>query len=81
MLLGRATAVNPHVRQVTVRYKSYKVGEKVQHYSGARDIVVSRRVHRLAVLVLADFKREDADRIQQECEEKLVTPDKLTLEQ
>ena len=31
------------------------------HYNGERDIVVSRSVHRLAALVPADFKREDAD--------------------
>ena len=83
--LGQVKEVYPSadgkVLQVTFRHKSYKVGEKVQHYNGARDIVVSRSVHRLAVLVPADFEREDADRIQEECEEKLVILDKLTLGQ
>ena len=40
------------VRQVSVRYKS-----------GARDIVVSRSVHRLSVLVPVDFKRDADDEL------------------
>jgi len=48
------------VRQVTVRYKCYKVGEKVQNYSGARD-VVSRSFHRLALLVPVDFDPQCAE--------------------
>ena len=42
------------VRKVTVRYKSYRTGEKVQEYRGARETVVSRAVQRLALLVPVD---------------------------
>jgi len=63
--LGEVKEVIPSkdnkVRQVTVRYKSYKVGEKAHHYSGARDIVVSRSVHRLALLVPVDFDPHTAE--------------------
>jgi hypothetical protein len=63
--LGEVKEVIPSkdnkVRQVTVRYKSYKVGEKAHHYSGARDIVVSRSVQRLALLVPVDFDPHTAE--------------------
>ena len=49
------------VRQVAVRYKVYKVGEDVREYSGARDITVSRSVHRLALLVPVDYDAEQAE--------------------
>ena len=42
------------VRKVTVKYKSYRTGEKVHEYRGARDTVVSRAVQRLALLVPVD---------------------------
>ena len=42
------------VRKVTVQYKSYRTGEKVHEYRGARDTVVSRAVQRLALLVPVD---------------------------
>ena len=42
------------VRKVTLRYKTYKVGEKPQKYSGAKDTTVSRSVHCLALLVPVD---------------------------
>ena len=42
------------VRKVIVKYKSYRIGEKVHEYRGARDTVVSRAVQRLALLVPVD---------------------------
>ena len=42
------------VRKVTVKYKSYRTGEKVHEYRGARDTVVSRAVQRLALVVPVD---------------------------
>ena len=42
------------VRKVTVKYKSYRTGEKVHEYRGAKDTVVSRAVQRLALLVPVD---------------------------
>ena len=42
------------VSKVTVQYKSYRTGERVHEYRGARDIVVSRAVQRLALLVPVD---------------------------
>ena len=38
------------VRKVTVQYKSYRTGDRVHEYRGARDIVVSRAVQRLTYL-------------------------------
>ena len=39
------------VRKVSVGYKNFKVGEKVQEYSGAKEVVVFRSsVQRLALL-------------------------------
>ena len=56
------------VRQVTVRYKAYKVGEDVREYSGARDITVSRSVHRLALLVPVDY---DPDQEEEEFKKEI----------
>ena len=42
------------VRKVMVHYKSYRSGESVHEYRGARDTVVSRAVQRLALLVPVD---------------------------
>ena len=42
------------VRKVTVQYKSYRTGERVHEYRGARDTVVSSAVQRLALLVPVD---------------------------
>lgn len=39
------------VRRVTLSYKNFKVGEKLEKYSGAPDTEVMRSVHRLALLV------------------------------
>ena len=42
------------VRKVTVQHKTYRTGERVHEYRGARDTVVSRAVQRLALLVPVD---------------------------
>ena len=39
------------VRKVTLRYRTYRVGERVHEYNGSRECVVSRSVQRLALLV------------------------------
>jgi hypothetical protein len=39
------------VRKVIVQYKNYKVGERVHEYTGSKEVVVSRSVRRLALLV------------------------------
>ena len=44
------------VRKVSLRYKNYKVGEKVYAYAGAKDVTVTRSVHRLALLVPVEEK-------------------------
>ena len=53
--LGRIVEVHPgedkRVRRVSLAYKNYKVGEKTYEYKGCKDTVVSRSVHRLALLV------------------------------
>ena len=42
------------VRKVSVGYKNFKVGEQVQVYGGAKEVVVIRSVQRLALLVPVD---------------------------
>ena len=42
------------VRKVTVQYKTYRTGERVHKYRDARDIVFSRAVQCLALLVPVD---------------------------
>ena len=39
------------VRKVTLAYKNYKVGEKVNVYKGCKDTVVTRGVRRLSLVV------------------------------
>lgn len=39
------------VRKVLLRYKSYKIGDHQNKYVGGSDIVITRSVHRLALLV------------------------------
>ena len=50
------------VRRVTVQYKSYRTGERVHEYRGAKDIVVSRAVQRLALLVPVDYDPQQAEK-------------------
>ena len=63
--LGLIKEVHPgadgKVRRVSLTYKQYKVGEKVQTYSGAKDIVVVRSVQRLALLVPANYNPGSAE--------------------
>ncbi len=42
------------VRKVSLAYKTYKVGEKVADYSGAKDQVITRSVQRLVLIVPVD---------------------------
>ena len=42
------------VRKVSVRYKNFKVGERVHEYRGSRDVIVYRSVQKLALLVPVD---------------------------
>jgi hypothetical protein len=42
------------VRKVAIAYKNFKVGENVRVYSGAKDTVVLRGAHRLALLVAVE---------------------------
>jgi hypothetical protein len=42
------------IRRVTLSYKNFKVGETVHQYNGSNDSIVSRSVHRLALLVPAE---------------------------
>ena len=42
------------VRKVSLAYKTYKVGEKVAEYSGAKDQVITRSIQRLVLIVPVD---------------------------
>ena len=42
------------VRKVSVRYKNFKVGERVCEYTGSKDVIVFRSVQKLALLVPAN---------------------------
>lgn len=44
------TGLDGKVRQVSLSYKNFKVGEKTHEYRGAKDVVVTRSVQRLALL-------------------------------
>lgn len=46
---------NRKVRRVTIRKKVYKEERKVQQYSSAKDITVSRSVNRLALELPVDY--------------------------
>lgn len=46
------------VRRVTLSYKNYKVGESLQ-YTGSNDTIVTRSVHRLALLVPVDDNNQN----------------------
>ena len=39
------------VRKVNLRYKAYKPGEPITRYNGSTDILVSRAVQKLALIV------------------------------
>jgi hypothetical protein len=39
------------VRKVSIRYKNFRVGEKLHEYQGSRDVIVYRSVQKLALLV------------------------------
>jgi hypothetical protein len=41
-----------------VKYKNYKVGERDHEYTGREEVVVSRSVHRLALLVPVEYDKE-----------------------
>ena len=47
------------VRKVSLAYKTYKVGEKVAEYSGAKDQVITRSVQRLVLIVPVDQEETD----------------------
>ena len=42
------------VRKASISYKNFKIGEKIYEYSGSKDIIVTRSVQRLALLVPVD---------------------------
>ena len=42
------------VRKASISYKNFKIGEKIYEYSGSKDIIVTRSVQRLAMLVAVD---------------------------
>ena len=46
------------VRRALVKYKNYKVGERDHEYTGREEVVVSRSVHRLALLVPVEYDQE-----------------------
>ena len=46
------------VRRALVKYKNYKVGERDREYTGREEVVVSRSVHRLALLVPVEYDKE-----------------------
>ena len=46
------------VRRALVKYKNYKVGERDHEYTGREEVVVSRSVHRLALLVPVEYDHE-----------------------
>ena len=46
------------VRRALVKYKNYKVGERDHEYIGREEVVVSRSVHRLALLVPVEYDQE-----------------------
>jgi len=46
--------IDGKVRKVSLTYKNFKIGEKVCQYSGVKDTVITRGVHRLALLVPID---------------------------
>ena len=47
------------VRKVSLRYKSYKPGEPISKYNGAADIIVTRAVQRVALIVENNQSSED----------------------
>jgi Mor family transcriptional regulator len=49
------------VRKVAVAYKNFKVGEKVYEYSGSKDVVITRSIQRLALLVPVDGDGESVE--------------------
>ena len=46
------------VRRALVKYKNYKLGERDHEYTGREEVVVSRSVHRLALLVPVEYDKE-----------------------
>lgn len=56
--IGQVSEVHPSkdglIRKVTIRYKTYKQGEKTNVYRGAKDTKIIRSVQRLALLVPVD---------------------------
>lgn len=57
LLRKKTHSLGPIVKygRVTIRKKVYKAERKVQQYSGAKDITVSRSVHRLALKLPVDY--------------------------
>ena len=66
--LGIIQEVHPSkdgkVRKALVKYKNYKVGERSHEHTNGEEVVVSRTVHRLALLVPVDYdqKKLEADK-------------------
>ena len=46
------------VRSALVKYKNYKAGERNHEYTAGEEVVVSRSVHRLALLVPVEYDQE-----------------------
>ena len=66
--LGIIQEVHPSkdgkVRKALVKYKNYKVGERSHEHTNGEEVVVSRSIHRLALLVPVDYdqKKLEADK-------------------
>ena len=46
------------IRKVKLSYKNYKVDEKVTCYSGAPNVIVTRSIQRLSLLVPIDSEKD-----------------------
>ena len=49
------------VRRATVQYKSYRTGENIREYRGAENVVISRAVQRLLLLVSVNIKPRETE--------------------
>ena len=49
------------VRRALIKYKNYKVGERDHEYTRCEEVVLSRSVHRLALVVPVEYDQEKQD--------------------
>ena len=55
MIKEVVTSKDGKVRRALVKYKNFKVGERNHEYTACEEVVVSRSVHRLALLVPVEY--------------------------